>query len=116
MLYSWDQAAIVAVPKAPAGANGSVQPALSVLRSWLQSVLPAPPRFLVADVAVNSVYAAGWGVLGDLAAAYGDAPLAEQLHARGLAAEAAVLSRCWDVGAGHYSSLYKDVNWATRRA
>jgi hypothetical protein len=53
------------------------------------------------------VYAAGWGVLADLAAQY-DAALAETLRARAKSATAAILSKCWDGARGRFVSLYKN--------
>jgi glycogen debranching enzyme len=44
----------------------------------------------VQDIAVNSVYASGWGVLGDLASKY-DVELARQCYANQNASEAAII-------------------------
>ena len=51
--------------------------------------------FQVQDIAVNSVYAAGWKILGDLALTYSP-DLANECYANNRASENAILTNLWD--------------------
>ena len=85
--YGWDQAAILG---RRAAAKGPV-------KNW----------FVVQDVAVNCVYASGWGVLGDLASTF-DATLAAECYANQAHAEAGILSTLFDKSTGVFVTGYKD--------
>ncbi|MCJ1339548.1 hypothetical protein MMC09_004838 [Bachmanniomyces sp. S44760] len=63
--------------------------------------------FKVQDIAVNSVYASGWGVLGDLAAEY-DFDLAMECYTSQTTAETAILENLYDEERGHFVTGYKD--------
>jgi len=60
-------------------------PKLSPFKSW----------FRVQDIAVNCVYASGWGILGDLAATF-DPALAEECYTNQKAAEQAIIQHMYD--------------------
>jgi glycogen debranching enzyme len=84
--YSWDQAAILS---RTAAAPGPI--------NW----------FKVQDVAVNCVYASGWGILGDLAGEFDDG-LAAECHAHQRHAEAGIQRTLFSAQAGHFVTGYKD--------
>ena len=65
------------------------------------------PYFLVQDTAVNSIYAAGWGVLADLSSKF-DASMAEHCRKRQAFAQEAIVQHMWDAKLGRFVSLYKD--------
>jgi glycogen debranching enzyme len=62
--------------------------------------------FKVQDVAVNSVYAAGWGILGDLASVY-DADLAKECYEQQRDSEHGILTTLWDENEQHFVTGYK---------
>lgn len=70
-MIGWNQKAILGRKRAPD---------YSPFKSW----------FRVQDIAVNSVYASGWGILGDLASKY-DVELAQKCYANQNASEEAIL-------------------------
>lgn len=72
--YRWDQHSI-----------------LSSKPSWFHSLA----AFKVQDVAVNSVYASGWGVLGDLASTYDD-ELAKECYEDQAHFEHGILNHLWN--------------------
>jgi len=84
--YNWDQEKILNRKKAAAGPF-----------NW----------FKVQDVAVNCVYAAGWGVLGDLASKY-DTLLAAECYANQKHSEAGIIHTLFNESAGHFVTGYKD--------
>jgi hypothetical protein len=84
--YSWDQSAILSRTSAAAGPI-----------NW----------FKVQDVAVNCVYASGWGILGDLASHFDDS-LAAECHAYQRDAESGILSTLFSREAGYFVTGYKD--------
>ena len=68
----------------------------------------AHPRVhLAQDVAVNSIYAAGWEVLGALAGEIGDNATAARCQAEGAATSAAVHAKLWSEEHGGYRTVYK---------
>lgn len=84
--YKWDQRAILARTSAAAGPF-----------NW----------FKVQDIAVNCVYASGWGVLGDLAGHY-NPTLAAECHANEAHAESGILTTLYDNAAGRFITGYKN--------
>jgi len=63
--------------------------------------------FVVQDVGVNSVYAAGWGVLSELAGEF-DKQLALYCKNHQMNVENAIISKLWDKNLGRFISTYKD--------
>lgn len=63
--------------------------------------------FLVKDVGVNSVYAAGWRVLGELATALGNDTLTDYCTAMQARTEAAIIQLLWSAELGQFVSLYR---------
>jgi hypothetical protein len=61
----------------------------------------------VQDIAVNCVYASGWGILGDLASTF-DADLAVACHAHQAHAERGILDHLFDSKLGHFVTGYKN--------
>ena len=59
------------------------------------------------DIAVNCVYASGWGILGDLALTF-DATLAAKCHAHQQHAERSILDTLFDPTTGHFMTGYKN--------
>jgi hypothetical protein len=96
--YRWNQSAILTRPSAPKHELGD---------SW----------FIVKDVGVNAVLAAGWGVLAELADA-ANLPAAEAAEARAAAAalEAAIVGKMWEPDLGRFVTLYRDRAGVERRA
>ena len=76
LIVGWNQQAILARSRAPQ---------ISPFKSW----------FRVQDVAVNSVYASGWGILGDLASHF-DTTLAQECYANQNISEQAILKYMYD--------------------
>jgi glycogen debranching enzyme len=68
--------------------------------------------FVVQDVGVNSVYAAGWGVLADLASQF-DTDLAQQCKNIQMVTEKAIIDKLWDNNLKRFVSTYKDKNGKT---
>lgn len=66
--------------------------------------------FVVKDLALNSVYASGWRVLGELAEAAGDAALAERCHAEAKISSDAILNKMYNPAQGHFQSIFKDID------
>jgi hypothetical protein len=63
--------------------------------------------FVVQDIAINTLVAVGWAVLGDLAAEY-DAATAKTYYAKNEAHEAAMIERMWDSSLERFVTTYKD--------
>ncbi|KAI9331029.1 Six-hairpin glycosidase-like protein [Zopfochytrium polystomum] len=63
--------------------------------------------FVVQDIAINTLVAAGWGVLGDLASQY-DPVQAAKYYAKNAAHEAAIKSRMWDASLKRFVTTFKD--------
>jgi neutral trehalase len=72
---------------------------------WNQQEILNREWFNVEDVGVNSVYAAGWGVLGDLAANF-DETVTQHCRQRQQECERAILRKCWDRRVGRFVSIY----------
>ena len=81
---------------------------------WDQKKILAPERppatfaskFEVQDIAVNSVYSAGWGILGDLASKY-DHDLASECYQNQQYFERGVLENLWDESKKRFVTGYK---------
>lgn len=84
--YGWDQEKILGRTSAAAG-----------LFNW----------FKVQDIAVNCVYASGWGVLGDLAAHF-DPALAAECHKNQKHSEKGIIETMFSESAGYFVTGYKD--------
>jgi hypothetical protein len=84
--YGWEQEKILSRTAAGAG-----------LFNW----------FKVQDVAVNCIYASGWGVLGDLAAEY-DTAVAAECYANQKHSEKGIIETLFSESAGHFVTGYKD--------
>lgn len=84
--YSWDQSAILSRTSAAPGPL-----------NW----------FKVQDIAVNCVYASGWGILGDLASKF-DLSLAAECYANQKQSEAGILATLFSSQAGHFVTGYKN--------
>ena len=82
----WDQKAILGRKRAPR---------LSPFKSW----------FRVQDIAVNSVYASGWGVLGDLASHY-DPDLARECYTNQNFSEQAILKHMYNPETRRFQHLW----------
>jgi hypothetical protein len=99
--YAWNQSAILQRKQKPSG------PAELLLDSW----------FIVKDVGVNSVLAAGWGVLADLAERGGLSPsVAAEARSEQARVGASIVRKMWDAGRGHFVTLYRDAAGAERAA
>jgi hypothetical protein len=85
-LHGWNQKEILARNRAPK---------FSPFKSW----------FRVQDIAVNSVYASGWGVLGDLASTF-DGSLAKECYANQQIAEAAILRHMYNPETHRFEHLW----------
>jgi Glycosyl hydrolase family 63 C-terminal domain len=85
-IHGWDQKGILERERAPK---------LSPFKSW----------FRVQDIAVNSVYASGWGVLGDLASTY-DTELAQKCYKNQGIAEAAILKYMYNPETRQFHHLW----------
>lgn len=94
--YRWDQRAILRQP------HGS------------QSLLDSG-TFMVTDVGVNSVYAAGWRVLGELAAPF-DPAMQAHCVSHQARVEKAILEHCYSESLGRFVSLYKDKEGRTQES
>jgi hypothetical protein len=64
--------------------------------------------FVVQDIAINTLVAVGWAVLGDLATKYGDTTNAATYYAYNKAHETAIKSRMWNSSLGRFVTTYKD--------
>ncbi|KAJ3384184.1 hypothetical protein HDU84_003088 [Entophlyctis sp. JEL0112] len=64
--------------------------------------------FMVEDIAINSLVAAGWGILGDMAMLYGDTANAEIYYSYNAAHEAAIKSKMWSASLGRFVTTYLD--------
>eukprot|EP01012_Entosiphon_sulcatum_P063844 TRINITY_DN9199_c0_g1_i1.p1 TRINITY_DN9199_c0_g1~~TRINITY_DN9199_c0_g1_i1.p1 ORF type:complete len:472 (-),score=93.69 TRINITY_DN9199_c0_g1_i1:23-1414(-) len=71
--------------------------------------------FLVKDVGLNAVYAAGWGVLADLAAEANLTDLAVECRAGQQSAEKAIIDNCWDKDLRRFVSWYRDHSGAWQK-
>ena len=85
-MSGWNQKAILGRERAPK---------LSPFKSW----------FRVQDIAVNSVYASGWGVLGDLASNY-DPDLARECYANQNSSEQAILKYMYNPETRRFQHLW----------
>ncbi|KAJ1567603.1 hypothetical protein HK405_005411 [Cladochytrium tenue] len=63
--------------------------------------------FVVQDIAINTLVAVGWAVLGDLVSIY-DTTTAATYYAKNKAHEAAIQSRMWNGTLGRFVTTYKD--------
>jgi glycogen debranching enzyme len=63
--------------------------------------------FIVEDVGVNAVYAAGWYVLADLASHF-NATLAAECQRHGASVSGAIQALMWNETLGYFVTLYKD--------
>ena len=63
--------------------------------------------FIVQDVGVNAVYAAGWGILADLAALF-DQQLSDMCRQQQEHFESKILEHCWDEDLQRFVSWFKD--------
>ena len=93
--YDWNQTEIIERKRAP----------LEIIDGY----------FIVEDVGVNAVYAAGWAVLGELAGHF-DAALAAECSARATAVSAAIQQHMWSEELGFFTSLYKARDGTTQRS
>ena len=84
--YSWDQKAILGRTETASGPF-----------NW----------FKVQDIAVNCVYASGWGVLGDLATKY-SLTLASECYDNQKHAEAGIIDKLFSKSAGYFVTGYKN--------
>jgi hypothetical protein len=75
------------------------------IAKWNQPDILHREWFNVEDVGVNSVYAAGWGVLGDLAQNL-DEDIAQRCRQRQYECERAILRKCWDRRYGRFVSIF----------
>jgi hypothetical protein len=64
--------------------------------------------FMVKDVGLNSVYAAGWGVLGDLALELGDHSASERCYEEMRKTSSAILDKMFIPAQGRFNTLYID--------
>jgi Glycosyl hydrolase family 63 C-terminal domain len=87
LTLGWDQKAILGRKRAPK---------LSPFKSW----------FRVQDIAVNCVYASGWGILGDLASK-SDPHLAQQCYANQNCAEGAIIQYMYDPETNRFHHLWQ---------
>eukprot|EP01120_Amphizonella_sp_Union-15-10_P015997 TRINITY_DN8322_c0_g1_i2.p1 TRINITY_DN8322_c0_g1~~TRINITY_DN8322_c0_g1_i2.p1 ORF type:complete len:465 (-),score=75.46 TRINITY_DN8322_c0_g1_i2:20-1414(-) len=94
--YGWNQSEILG--------RKSVGPEL--LDSW----------FKVKDVGVNAVYAAGWGVLGDLALELGDQNLSNYCKQKQSVTQRAIIEKCWDSDLNRFVSLYVDFDGVEKKS
>ncbi len=101
LYYGWNMTAILERQHAPDFLN------ISYLDAW----------FYVEDIGLNSVYAAGWGVLGDLAAEF-NATLAAECHAKEKHFTERILAFGWDAEAKRFVSRWRnpDGSWSTTDA
>ncbi|KAI8608772.1 Six-hairpin glycosidase-like protein [Chytriomyces sp. MP71] len=63
--------------------------------------------FVVQDIAINTLVAVGWAILGDLVSVY-DNSTAAAYYVKNQAHEAAIKSRMWDASLGRFVTTYKD--------
>ena len=84
--YAWNQKAILSRTSA---ATGPI--------NW----------FKVQDIAVNSVYASGWSILGDLASTF-STPLSATCQAHAAHATHGILNNLFDPQRGHFVTGYKN--------
>jgi Mannosylglycerate hydrolase MGH1-like glycoside hydrolase domain len=94
--YDWNQTAIVYRKEAP----------FEIIDGY----------FLVKDVGVNSVYAAGWGVLAELADRMKDTALAARCRAMQSKVEASIIKHMWNAELSRFVSLYRDRDGVQREA
>jgi hypothetical protein len=90
LIYKWNVTEILARPHAPEQ--------FKHLDTW----------FLVKDLAVNSVYASGWRILGELALEIGDKETHDYCMAQSDLSSQAIFSKMWQADQGHFNSLYID--------
>eukprot|EP00877_Chromochloris_zofingiensis_P005892 jgi/Chrzof1/1556/Cz10g12100.t1 len=95
LMYEWNVDTILARRSAP----------WSLLDNW----------FVVFDVGLNSVYAAGWGVLAELADRF-NTSLAAHCRSRQAVVEQAIIKHCWDDKLQRFLTLYKDRQGATHKS
>lgn len=89
-LYHWDVSAILGREQAPEKPTR--------LDTW----------FVVKDLALNSVYASGWRILGELADVIGDTETAALCAAEARRSSASILSKMWNPAQGHFQTVYTD--------
>ncbi|KAI8799279.1 Six-hairpin glycosidase-like protein [Cladochytrium replicatum] len=64
--------------------------------------------FMVQDIAMNTLHAVGWAVLGDLATAYGDTANAKVYYANNVAAENAIKKEMWRSDLKRFVTCFRD--------
>jgi len=64
--------------------------------------------FQVRDVGINSVYAAGWRVLSELAEIIGDTTTATKCKNMQMTVETAIIQELWDPNLGRFINQYRD--------
>ncbi len=102
--YDWNQTEILAREKSPD----------LLLDSWFVVQVRARTQICnscklkkMQDVGVNSVYAAGWGVLATLATIIDDTTTASMCLQRQLFAEQAIVAKMWNSTLNRFVSRYK---------
>jgi hypothetical protein len=89
-LYKWNVTEILARETAPE------RP--SKIETW----------WVVKDIGVNSVYAAGWDVLGDLVLELGDVETAKFCHDQARITSRAIINKMWNKDLGHFQTMFID--------
>lgn len=90
LLYHWNVTEILNREEAPENP--------SRLDTW----------FVVKDLALNTVYASGWRVLGELAAEVGDVLTAKKCFFEADRSSDAILSKMWSPEQGRFQTVYTD--------
>ena len=94
-IHGWNQQEIL---------GRSHAPKFSPFKSW----------FRVQDIAVNSVYASGWHVLGDLASIF-DPTLADECYFNAAISEQAILQNMYDPVTHRFYHLWQAKDGSTQR-
>jgi hypothetical protein len=90
--YDWDMTEILGRKRAPKF------PSPETVDSW----------FMMKDLAVNSVYASGWRILGELAQELEDANTAEYCFDQSKVSSEAIFTKMWIPSQGQFNSLFID--------
>ncbi len=69
-----------------------------------------PAFFIVKDIGVNAVYAAGWRTLADLAQQVGNMELYKTCSQMHMQVEEAIIKKSWDPNLKQFLSFYRDAN------
>lgn len=101
LYYAWNMSGILGRKQAPQIPN-------TFLNAW----------FYVEDIGLNSVYAAGWGILGDLAAEMGNSSLAAECFAKEAAMLENILQFGWSDATQRFASRWRqtDGTWQQTEA